>query len=271
MILPGRGTTGAKSASAAGTGAAPARGRPSPPAASTSPTSAASSGTSMSPSSRAAVVPYSVRMVASRIAPRIACPLAAQAGGRCGSGARLARPVVLRGLGRGHRLRCAETRCHRGRRPRQYLVVLDVQEPQPALLAHGQGDEAAELDQFRLGEMPVKPVPQLIAGVQVPRDRLRVGQRRLLAFGEGGRALEVEQVVVLPLAQALGPGLLRALVPAVLAFHRARYVHPAQFLDRVVAYSVAEDRFPRPGERPETGGHVRPHGRTLRPRGALPH
>jgi hypothetical protein len=29
-------------------------------------------------------------------------------------------------------------------------VVLDVEQPQPALLAHGQRDEAAELDQFGL-------------------------------------------------------------------------------------------------------------------------
>src|SRR5580693_4074197 len=233
MILPGRGTTGAKSASAAGTGAVPSRGRPSPPAASTSPTSGASSGTSMSPSSRAAVVPYSVRMVASRIAPRIAWPPrgpgsgALRTFGPAGSGGRLPRPVILCCLRRGERLRCAKTRRHRGGRPGQHLVVLDVQEPQPALLAHRQSDEAAELDQLGLGEVLVKPLPQRIVGVQVPGDRLRVGQRRLLAFAQPGRALEVEQVVVLPLAQALGPGLLRALVPAVLAFHRARHVHAA--------------------------------------------
>src|SRR5579872_4146780 len=192
MILPGRGTTGAKSASAAGTGAAPSRGRPSPPAASTSPTSAASSGTSTSPSSRAAVVPPRVLIVASRIAPSLAC-----------RGGGLPRPVILRGLGRGERLRRAEAGGHRGGRPGQDLVMLDVQQPQPALLAHGQGDEAAELDQFRLGEVLVQPLPQRVVGVQPPRDRLRVGQRRLLAFGEPGRGLEVEQVVVLSLAQAL--------------------------------------------------------------------
>src|SRR5262249_58189495 len=81
---------------------------------------------------------------------------------------------------------------------------------------------------------------------------------------------EVEQVVVLPLAQPLRPGLLRALVPAVFAFHRARHVDPAEFLDGVIADPVAEDRLPRPGERPESGGHPRAHRRTLRPRRALP-
>jgi hypothetical protein len=54
--------------------------------------------------------------------------------------------------------------------------MLDVEEPQPALLTHRQGDEAAELDQLWLGEVPVEPVPQRVVGVQPPRDRLRVGQ-----------------------------------------------------------------------------------------------
>jgi len=182
----------------------------------------------------------------------------------------LARPVAVGGLGGGEFLRRAEPGRHRRRRTGQDLVVLDVQQPQPALLAHRQGDEAAELHELRLGEMPVQPLPERVVGVEPPGDRLRVGQGRLLAFAEPGRALEIEQVVVLPLGQALRPGLLRALVPAVLALDRARDVHPAQFLDGVIAYPVAEDRLPGPGEGPEAGGHVRAHGRTLRPRRALP-
>src|SRR5437588_10952 len=54
MILPGRVTTGAKSACAAGAAAAPARSRAAPPAPSIAPTSLASSRVSTSPSSRAA-------------------------------------------------------------------------------------------------------------------------------------------------------------------------------------------------------------------------
>jgi hypothetical protein len=44
-------------------------------------------------------------------------------------------------------------------------VVLDVEQPQPALLAHRQGDEAAELDQFGLGEVLVQPLPQRVTGI----------------------------------------------------------------------------------------------------------
>jgi hypothetical protein len=37
--------------------------------------------------------------------------------------------------------------------------MLDVEQPQPALLAEGQGDKTAQLDQFRFGEMQVQPLP----------------------------------------------------------------------------------------------------------------
>ena len=58
----------------------------------------------------------------------------------------------------------------------------------------------------------VQTFPQSIVGLQPPRDRLRVGQGSLLAVPEPLRGLEVEQVVVLPFAQALRLGLLRGLV-----------------------------------------------------------
>ena len=69
ITLDGRGTSGAKLAAPAGTGAAPARvpAAGSAPLASSVPTSSAASGTSTSPSSRAAVVPSGVRIVASRM------------------------------------------------------------------------------------------------------------------------------------------------------------------------------------------------------------
>ncbi|HMH93807.1 MAG TPA: hypothetical protein VK586_22340, partial [Streptosporangiaceae bacterium] len=84
-------------------------------------------------------------------------------------------------------------------------MVLDVEQPQPALLAHRQGNEAAELDQFGLGEVPVQPLPQRVIRIQPPGDRLRVGQRRLLPVAQRGGGLEVEQIVVLPFAQPLRP------------------------------------------------------------------
>jgi hypothetical protein len=41
-------------------------------------------------------------------------------------------------------------------------VVLDVERPQPALLAHCQGDKAAKLDKLGLAEVPVQPLPELV-------------------------------------------------------------------------------------------------------------
>src|SRR5690348_1830160 len=186
-----------------------------------------------------------------------------------GGGPRDACPVVAGGLRGGELLRRAEAGGHRGAGSGQHLVMLDVEEAQPALLAHRERDKAAELDQLGLGEMPVEPLPQRVVGLQPPRDRLRVGQGGLLALAEPRRGLEVEQVVVLPLAQALGPGLLRTLVSAVLAVHRAGHVHAAELLDGVIANSVAEDRLPRPREGPEARRNVRAHRRALRPRSAL--
>src|SRR5258708_8315789 len=72
--------------------------------------------------------------------------------------------------------------------------------------------------------------------------------------------LEIEQVVVLALAQALRPGLLRPLIAAVLAFHAPRHVDAAEFLDGMVADPVAEDGLPGAGESPEARRDVSAHG-----------
>ena len=59
-------------------------------------------------------------------------------------------------------------------------MVLDVERAQPALLAHGQRDEIADLHQLRLAEVLVQPLPELVVDRQVPGDRLRIGERGLL-------------------------------------------------------------------------------------------
>ena len=64
----------------------------------------------------------------------------------------------------------------------QNLMMLDVQRAQPALLAHRDGDEIADLDQLRLAEVLVQAVPQLVVGRQIPGDRFGVSQRGLLAL-----------------------------------------------------------------------------------------
>src|SRR5262245_44678661 len=96
-------------------------------------------------------------------------------------------------------------------------MVLDVQKPEPALLAHRERDEATELDELGLGEMLVKALPERVVGVEPPRDRLGVRERRLLAVGEPSRFFEFEEVAHVVLDHALGARLDRALVAAILA------------------------------------------------------
>ncbi len=142
--------------------------------------------------------------------------------------------------------------------------MLDIKQPQPALLAHGQRDEAAQFDQLGFGEVLVQPRPQLVGGFQPPGNGFRISQSGLLTPTEPLGLLEIEQVVVLALAQALRPGLLRPLIAAVLAFHAPRHVDAAEFLDGMVADPVAEDGLPGAGESPEARRDVSAHGRTFR-------
>lgn len=60
------------------------------------------------------------------------------------------------------------------------LVVVDVEQPGPALLTKGERDDAAELDKLRLREVLVQLRPQSVAVLLVPRDRLRMGKGGLL-------------------------------------------------------------------------------------------
>src|SRR3954470_3282729 len=66
---------------------------------------------------------------------------------------RALRPIVRLRLGLLQRLFGLEAWRHRAVDARQDLVVLDVERAQPALLAHGQRDEVADLDQLRLAEV----------------------------------------------------------------------------------------------------------------------
>src|SRR5450432_537727 len=149
-------------------------------------------------------------------------------------------------------------------------MVLNVEQPQPALLAEGERDEAAKLYQFGLGELAVQPLPEHVVVGQSPRDGLGVAERSLLPLAEPVRGLEVQQVVILSFGEALLGRLDRALVTAVLTVDRPRDVDPAQLLDAVIADTGAEDVLPGPGECPEAGGHVGTDRRALRPWRALP-
>ncbi len=75
---------------------------------------------------------------------------------------------------------------------------MDVQSLDPPLLAKGECDEEAELDQFGLGKVVVQFRPQGVVGeFGIPRNRLCVGKCRLLPFLVLRRVAELEQVRVL--------------------------------------------------------------------------
>jgi hypothetical protein len=87
-------------------------------------------------------------------------------------------------------------------------VVLDVERAQPALLAHGDGDEIADLDDLRFGEVRVQPRPQNVVGRLVPGDTFGIGKRGFLLVASAWRGLEIDQVPVVLLDQA-GPVMTR--------------------------------------------------------------
>ena len=141
-----------------------------------------------------------------------------------------------------------EARRHRCVGAGENLVMLDVQRAQPALLAHGDGDEIADLDQLRLAEVLVQAVPQFVCRRQVPGDRFGIGQRGLLPLVVARRALEVDQVGIVVFLETGFRRLDRTLVAAELAQHRTRDVDAAELFDLVVGDAVLEHVAPGVGE-----------------------
>src|SRR5918999_1523321 len=184
----------------------------------------------------------------------------------CNSGVR---PVALGGLGLGERVGRLETGGHGGAGSRHDLVVVDVEEPQPRLLAEREPYEAAQLDQLGLAEVGVEALPEGVVRVAGPDDRLGVGERGLLPLVIALGRLEVQQLVVLPLLEPRLAAALGALVAAVLALDAVRDVDAAQLLDGVVDNALAEQVAPGVGERPEGGRHMRANRGALRPRRPL--
>src|SRR6266581_4669023 len=180
------------------------------------------------------------------------------------------RPVSGRSLRLGKRLGVFEPRRHGCRGACEHLVVVDVEQAKPALLPHGERDEAAQLDQLGFAEMPVEPFPERVIGVQVPGDCLGVRKRRFLALVVIAGLLEVQQVLDVILHDGAASGRLdRALIAAVFALNGARYVEPAQLFDGVVTHAVLEDIAPGVGKGPEAFGHMRAHRGALWPGRAL--
>src|SRR5687767_12070667 len=80
------------------------------------------------------------------------------------SGAPLARPVLrirfraLQGFG------IFIAGRHRRRGPREHLMMVYVEQAQPALLPHGERDEAAKLHQLGLAVVPMHALPERVVG-----------------------------------------------------------------------------------------------------------
>src|SRR5258707_1119324 len=92
-------------------------------------------------------------------------PLNLTALGLCGRTAlRGLRPVLGRGLGVGELARVLEARGHGRGGAGEHLVVVDVEQPQPALLAQREPDHAPELDELRFVEVRVHAFPEGIVG-----------------------------------------------------------------------------------------------------------
>src|ERR1700730_1338373 len=84
------------------------------------------------------------------------------------------RPIVRHGLGLGELARILVTRRHRRGGSGQHFVVLDIEKPQPTLLAQREPDHTAEFNQFRLGEMAMEAIPEGVVGLQMPDDGFRI-------------------------------------------------------------------------------------------------
>ena len=67
----------------------------------------------------------------------------------------------------------------------QHLSVADPQRLDPSLLPEGEPDEEPKLDQLRIREVLVQPLPErVVRDRRVPDDRARVGEGGLLARAE---------------------------------------------------------------------------------------
>ena len=71
-------------------------------------------------------------------------------------------------------------------------MVFDIEQAQPALLAHRQCDEAADFDELRLGKMFMEALPKAVVGIKMPGDRFGIGKRGFLSFVILRRFFEVE-------------------------------------------------------------------------------
>ena len=140
----------------------------------------------------------------------------------------------------------------------------DAQRLDPALLAAGEGDEKAELDELSLAEMRMQLLPKHVVGDPgVPDDGARVGERDLLAFCEAIRVLEIQELFVLLLGDRLLSRPDRSLDASILALDGFGHVDAAELFEGVVANPVAERQLPGLRERADDRRHMRADGLAL--------
>src|SRR5579883_1829463 len=102
----------------------------------------------------------------------------------------------------------------------EHLAVADGEGADPALLAEGQGNEEAQLDQLGLAELAVQLGPEGVVGQgRVVRDGFGPGERGLLARAITVGLAEAGQIGQRILGDALLFGPNRALHASVVAVH----------------------------------------------------
>src|SRR5207245_272894 len=121
------------------------------------------------------------------------------------------------------------------------------------------------------GELLSQAGPHAVVdSLRVPDEHAGVEQRRPLPRVVAVGALEVEEIAVVLLLDALLSGPERPLRSSVVAVDRLRDVDAAEFLERVLDGAAAEDRLPRTRERLGDGGAVRADRLRLRTRCSEP-
>ena len=147
------------------------------------------------------------------------------------------------------------------------VAVPDAPGLDHALLSVGQLDELAELDDLIVAEMLAEAFPDDVVGAfGVPDEHAGVEQCSFLPLAVPVGALEVEEIAVVLLLDALLSGPERPLRSSVVAVDRLRDVDTAEFLERVLDGAAAEDRLPRTRERLGDCGDVRADRLRLRTR-----
>src|SRR5258706_16250527 len=103
------------------------------------------------------------------------------------------------------------------------LVMADVPRLDEALLPERHGDERTEFDDLRAAKVLVQPRPhRVVRALGIPDEHARVQERDLLPRREAVGHLELQEVGVVNLGEALVPPTERPLRASVLALDRLR-------------------------------------------------